>query len=168
MIDAGYCRVMARYNAWQNKGLRTIVDAMDKDALRHDRGAFFGSILGTLNHLLWGDLVWMARFAGGDAPPQAIADSPDMTATPVEWSTHRFRTDGRISLWADKLASVDLVGDLTWYSEAAKREVTQPMQTCIVHFFNHQTHHRGQVHAMLTAAGAKPGPTDLPFMPEEF
>lgn len=168
MIDAGYCRVMARYNAWQNKGLRTIVDAMDKDALRHDRGAFFGSILGTLNHLLWGDLVWMARFAGGDAPPQAIADSPDMTATPVEWSTYRFRTDGRISLWADKLASVDLVGDLTWYSEAAKREVTQPMQTCIVHFFNHQTHHRGQVHAMLTAAGAKPGPTDLPFMPEEF
>lgn len=168
MIDAGYCRVMARYNAWQNKGLRAIVDAMDEDALRHDRGAFFGSILGTLNHLLWGDLVWMARFAGGDAPPQAIADSPDMTATPVEWSTHRFRTDGRISLWADKLASVDLVGDLTWYSEAAKREVTQPMQTCIVHFFNHQTHHRGQVHAMLTAAGAKPGPTDLPFMPEEF
>lgn len=168
MIDAGYCRVMARYNAWQNKGLRTIVDAMDEDALRHDRGAFFGSILGTLNHLLWGDLVWMARFAGGDAPPQAIADSPDMTATPVEWSTHRFRTDGRISLWADKLASVDLVGDLTWYSEAAKREVTQPMQTCIVHFFNHQTHHRGQVHAMLTAAGAKPGPTDLPFMPEDF
>ena len=168
MIDAGYCRVMARYNAWQNKGLRAIVDAMDEDALRHDRGAFFGSILGTLNHLLWGDLVWMARFAGGDAPPQAIADSPDMTATPVEWSTHRFRTDGRISLWADKLASVDLVGDLTWYSEAAKREVTQPMQTCIVHFFNHQTHHRGQVHAMLTAAGAKPGPTDLPFMPEDF
>ncbi|QEE37274.1 DUF664 domain-containing protein [Octadecabacter sp. SW4] len=159
---------MARYNAWQNKGLRAIVDAMDEDALRHDRGAFFGSIFGTLNHLLWGDLVWMARFAGGDAPPQAIADSPDMTATPVEWSTHRFRTDGRISLWADKLASVDLVGDLTWYSEAAKREVTQPMQTCIVHFFNHQTHHRGQVHAMLTAAGAKPGPTDLPFMPEEF
>ena len=134
MIDAGYCRVMARYNAWQNKGLRAIVDAMDEDALRHDRGAFFGSIFGTLNHLLWGDLVWMARFAGGDAPPQAIADSPDMTATPVEWSTHRFRTDGRISLWADKLASVDLVGDLTWYSEAAKREVTQPMQTCIVHF----------------------------------
>lgn len=168
MIDAGYCRVMARYNAWQNKGLRAIVDAMDEDALRRDRGAFFGSILGTLNHLLWGDLVWMARFAGGDAPPQAIADSPDMTATPVEWSTHRFRTDGRISLWADKLASVDLVGDLTWYSEAAKREVTQPMQTCIVHFFNHQTHHRGQVHAMLTAAGAKPGPTDLPFMPEDF
>ncbi|PHQ83095.1 MAG: damage-inducible protein DinB [Thalassobium sp.] len=159
---------MARYNAWQNKGLRAIVDAMDEDALRRDRGAFFGSILGTLNHLLWGDLVWMARFAGGDAPPQAIADSPDMTATPVEWSTHRFRTDGRISLWADKLASVDLVGDLTWYSEAAKREVTQPMQTCIVHFFNHQTHHRGQVHAMLTAAGAKPGPTDLPFMPEDF
>jgi len=168
VIDAGYCRVMARYNAWQNKGLRAIVDAMDEDALRRDRGAFFGSILGTLNHLLWGDLVWMARFAGGDAPPQAIADSPDMTATPVEWSTHRFRTDGRISLWADKLASVDLVGDLTWYSEAAKREVTQPMQTCIVHFFNHQTHHRGQVHAMLTAAGAKPGPTDLPFMPEDF
>ena len=53
-------------------------------------------------------------------------------------------------------------------AEAAKREVTQPMQTCIVHFFNHQTHHRGQVHAMLTAAGAKPGPTDLPFMPEDF
>lgn len=168
MIDAGYCQMMARYNAWQNKGLRAIVDAMDEEELRRDRGAFFGSILGTLNHLLWGDLIWMARFQGTPPPAQGIPESPAMTSTPTEWSTERFRTDGRITLWADKLNTIDLVGPLTWYSGAMDRAMHQPLQTCIMHFFNHQTHHRGQVHAMLTAAGAKPGPTDLAFMPEDF
>ena len=166
MITPDYCQMMARYNAWQNKGLRGHIDAMGEDALTLDRGAFFGSIIGTLNHLLWGDLVWMARFEGVSAPDTAIGDSAGLTVTPIAWSTQRFSMDGRISVWADKLKAVDLVGNLSWYSGGAKREVTQPLQTCIVHFFNHQTHHRGQVHAMLTAAGIKPDHTDLPFMPD--
>ncbi|MEQ9176308.1 MAG: DinB family protein, partial [Alphaproteobacteria bacterium] len=62
MITPEYCRMMARYNAWQNRQLTESLDAQPLEVLTEDRGAFFGSILGTLNHLLWGDRMWMARF----------------------------------------------------------------------------------------------------------
>jgi uncharacterized damage-inducible protein DinB len=166
MITPAYCQTMAQYNAWQNKGLREIVEAMDEDVLRLDRGAFFGSILGTLNHLLWGDLLWMARFDGGMAPENVISGSVDLTPTSADWAAERFSTDTRIQKWADKLQAADLKGDLAWFSGSVKADVTRPLATCIIHFFNHQTHHRGQIHAMLTAAGANPQATDLVFMPE--
>lgn len=167
MITPAYCQTMARYNAWQNKGLRKTIEAMDEDALHHDHGAFFGSILGTLNHLLWADQLWMGRFDGGAFPGGGIADSTTLHATAAAWSLARFQTDARISLWADGLHSVDLVGDVTWYSGAMQRDMVKSKMLCVVHLFNHQTHHRGQVHAMLTAAGYKPADTDLPFMPED-
>lgn len=166
MITPAYCRTMASYNAWQNKGLRKVVEAIDEDELGKDRGAFFGSIFGTLNHLLWGDLVWMSRFDGGQSPNQSIAESRDFTPRLAEWATQRFRLDGRIQLWAENLKSVDLTGDITWFSGSLNADVSRPLTTCIAHFFNHQTHHRGQIHAMLTAAGASLQATDLIFMPE--
>ena len=166
LITPDYCRLMARYNAWQNTGLRRIVEAMPVAELDRDRGAFFGSIRATLNHLLWADRIWMSRFAGGPAPEGGIAQSVGLTPTIAVWGAERFATDGRITLWAEALRAVDLTGELTWYSGAAGREMSRPVQDLVVHFFNHQTHHRGQVHAMLTAAGHKPGDTDLPFLPE--
>ena len=164
MIDPAFVRLMARYNAWQNEGLRDIVERMDRAELDRDRGAFFGSIRATLNHLLWGDLIWMSRFDGGAVPEGGIGGSVDLTPTIAEWGARRFKTDGRIRLWADGLKAVDLAGDLNWYSGAAGREMRRPIAPLVVHFFNHQTHHRGQVHAMLTAAGARPGDTDLFLM----
>ena len=166
MITPEYCRQMARYNAWQNKSLRACIEALPVEELTRDRGAFFGSIIGTANHLLWGDTIWMARFTGGDFPSVKLVDSTTFTPTPAEWVAQRIRLDARISYWADHLSALDLVGDLTWYSGATKRQVSKPIGTCIAHFFNHQTHHRGQVHAMLTAAGQTPDDTDLVFMPE--
>ena len=62
----------------------------------------------------------------------------------------------------------ELAGELHWYSHAMGREMAKPYGLCVMHLFNHQTHHRGQVHAMLTAAGARPDDTDLPFMPEDI
>ncbi|MCW9044437.1 MAG: DinB family protein [Pseudopelagicola sp.] len=168
MIDRAYCQMMARYNAWQNTQITTAAETLDDAALREDRGAFFGSILGTLNHLLWGDLLWMARFDGGAKPDGEIGESVNLCPTLATWSAERFRTDGRIRLWADKVRALDLTGDLRWYSGAQGREVSKPMAQCVVHFFNHQTHHRGQVHAMLTAAGCdRVGDSDLVFMPDE-
>ena len=166
MITPDYCRTMARYNAWQNNGIRKIVDVMDEDALRLDRGAFFGSILGTLNHLLWGDQLWMSRFDGGDGPTMSIPESVNLTPSPSIWFAERFRTDGRITEWARQLTAVDLTGDLTWFSGAMNQTVTRPFAFCVTHFFNHQTHHRGQIHAMLTAAGQQPQDSDLFFLPE--
>jgi uncharacterized damage-inducible protein DinB len=168
VIDGDFCRMMARYNAWQNKGLRGIVQAMPPVELDRDRGAFFGSILATLNHLLWADQMWMSRFEGTPPPAAGIKDSVRLTPTAATWEAERFRTDGRISLWAEGLGALDLAGPLTWYSGILGRELTKPKAQCVAHFFNHQTHHRGQVHAMLTAAGQKPQDTDLIIMPEAF
>jgi uncharacterized damage-inducible protein DinB len=166
MVTPDYCRVMARYNAWQNDGLRRVMAGMAEAELRRDRGAFFGSILATLNHLLWADRVWLSRLTGSERPPGGIAESVSLTPTAAVWGAERFRTDGQLSLWAERLDAVDLVGDLVWASGATGREERRPIAQIVMHVFNHQTHHRGQVHAMLTAAGVTPPPTDLFLMRE--
>lgn len=164
MITSDYVRTMASYNRWQNESLYgsagTLTDAQRKEP----RGAFFGSIHGTLNHLLWGDQMWMSRFAGTALPKgQRPADSTAERETWDELKAARIAFDGVIVTWADKLDPKWLEGDLTWLSGAAGREVTKPKWLLVTHLFNHQTHHRGQVHCMLTQCGAKPGVTDLPF-----
>lgn len=167
MISPEFCKMMARYNAWQNEQMRAAAERLTEAELRTDRGAFFGSIMGTMNHLLWGDLSWMARFDGDQLPEGSIQESTTLTPTLAVWSAERFRTDGRIKLWAEKLHNLGLQGDITWFSGSQDRDVTVPLSQAVVHFFNHQTHHRGQVHSLLTAAGQGTGDTDLVFMPEE-
>ena len=167
MISPAYVQVMARYNRWQNKSLYGAADGLDEADRTADRGAFFGSIHGTLSHLLWGDTIWMSRFDGWDAPGGGIPESPRME---LDWSalkTARAGADARIVDWSERVGPEDLAGDLTWYSGAAGRELTKPRALLVLHLFNHQVHHRGQVHAMLTAAGARPDDSDLPFMPED-
>jgi len=166
MINPEYCRTMAAYNKWQNDGLREIVQRMPLEELTKDRGAFFGSIFATLNHLLWGDTLWIGRFDGGQGPDHSIKESTEFMPTPATWAAERFRMDARISRWAEQVHAIDLVGKLRWHSMALNREFEKPVSMCVMQLFNHQTHHRGQVHAMLTAAGEKPNDTDLPFMPE--
>ena len=166
MITPAYCQTMARYNAWQNHSLFTAADALTPEARDADRGAFFGSIRATLSHLMWGDLMWMARFDGSESPGGSIGDSPQR----FDWAmlmADRPKLDARIAGWAWMVSAEDLAGDLRWYSGALGRDLTKPYALCVMHVFNHQTHHRGQVHALLTAAGAQPDATDLPFMPDE-
>ncbi|MHA6261749.1 DinB family protein [Arenibacterium sp. CAU 1754] len=168
MIDRDYCLMMSRYNRWQNKQLQRFLQDLTPKDLTRDRGAFFGSILETVNHLLWGDHLWISRFDGGAGPDVDGKDSVILCPTLAAWSAERFRMDGRIELWAKSLDNIDLKGDLTWYSGIMGRDVSKPMEQCVMGFFNHQTHHRGQVHAMLTATGSKAPVSDLIFMPEEF
>ena len=166
IVAPEYCLMMARYNAWQNKQLKAAFATLDAQALAKDRKAFFGSILGTANHLLWGDQLWMARFSGTPAPAGGIPESPNLPDTGDEWAIARFKTDGEILFWAERVKAVDLTGNLSWFSGALGREVVKPKGLCVMHMFNHQTHHRGQIHAMLTAAGATAPVSDLAFMPE--
>ena len=171
MISTDYVVTMARYNAWQNRQLVDVVDAMaeagEAAALTAGRGAFFGSILGTLNHLLWADHMWMSRLDGWRRPATGLAESPRLHPTPAAWKADRQRSDGRIVLWAERLRPAALRGDLTWISGATGAEMTRPVALCVMHLFNHQTHHRGQVHALLTAAGHDPGTTDLALAPAD-
>ena len=161
MISVDYVQTMARYNQWQNEGMAATAATLDSAALKADRGAFFGSILGTMNHLLWADRIWMARLAGWPAPPGGIPQSVALTPTLAAWRAERQRVDGRLLLWADGLRPARLRGELEWFSAAQGQEKKAPVALCVMHMFNHQTHHRGQIHAMLTAAGATPQVTDL-------
>jgi uncharacterized damage-inducible protein DinB len=166
MIDAAYVQRMARYNRWQNANLYGVADRLSDDARRQERGAFFGSIHKTLSHLLWADRIWMSRFTSVPRPPGGIPESVSLFPDWEILKTDRIAFDGTILDWADGIDPSWLAADHTYYSGAMQREVTQPRWVLIAHMFNHQTHHRGQVHCLLTQAGGKPSTTDLPFMPD--
>ena len=165
MIDPGYVQRMARYNRWQNENLYGVADTLTDAERRRERGAFFGSIHATLNHLLWGDQIWMSRLAGSPRPEGGIPESVSRHAQWSDLKRERGAFDQTIIDWADHLDPAWLAGDLTWYSLAAKTELSNPRWLLVTHMFNHQTHHRGQTHCMLTQAGGKPKDTDLPLMP---
>jgi uncharacterized damage-inducible protein DinB len=167
VISPEYVRLMAAYTNWQNGNLFDAADMLSDAARRVDRGAFFGSIHETLNHLLWGDQLWLHRLAG--TPPPRSPDITGSTSQHADWislCTDRLKTDGEILRWAERVSEPDLLGELGWYSGAIQAEVVRPRWALVIQLFNHGTHHRGQVHGMLTAAGANPGDTDVPFMPE--
>jgi len=103
----------------------------------------------------------MSRFDGWPKPTTPIKESYRMIEDFAVLSTEREKADANISRWAGKVDNAWLSTDLTWFSGAANREVRAPLSLLVTHFFNHQTHHRGQVHAMLTAAGQETGDTDL-------
>jgi uncharacterized damage-inducible protein DinB len=166
MIDTAYVQRMARYNRWQNENLYGVADALSDDERRRERGAFFGSIQGTLSHLLWGDQMWMSRFAGTPKPQGGIPTSAALYADWDKLKRERGAVDKAIITWAEGLEPEWLAGDLTWFSGAVNRELSRPVATLVMHFFNHQTHHRGQVHCMLTQAGGRPSDTDLMLMAE--
>lgn len=170
MITPGYCLTMARYNAWQNRQLTGALDGLPLEKLTADRGGFFGSVLGTLNHLLWADRIWMNRFdpALVDRPAGGISDSVNICPTSGAWSAERFALDGKISEWAGRVTAVRLAGDMEFTSSVLKGRVRRPVAPCVVHMFNHQTHHRGQVHAMITAMGLEAPVSDLFLMPEDI
>ena len=168
MPNKDYAVAMARYNMWQNENLITAANGLDDPARQLDRGAFFGSIEKTFAHILWGDRIWLSRFAGTEAPNGGIAESVIMAQGWAAFCTARADFDRQILGWAHGLDPAWCEGNLSWYSGAVGREVTKPKRLLVLQLFNHQTHHRGQIHAMLTAAGAKPGDTDVPFMPERF
>ncbi|MGA7488796.1 MAG: DinB family protein [Xanthobacteraceae bacterium] len=165
MIDPGYVRRLARYNRWQNENLYGVADALSDAERRRERGAFFGSIHGTLNHLLWADRIWMSRFAGTSRPAGGIRESVSLYGDWNELKRERAAFDAIIVDWAQRLDDGALAGELTWFSGAINAEVGRPKWLLLTHMFNHQTHHRGQVHCMLTQAGGKPGDTDLFIMP---
>jgi uncharacterized damage-inducible protein DinB len=166
MIDGAYVERMARYNRWQNENLYSAADRLSKIERCRERGAFWGSIHNTLSHLLWGDPMWMSRLTGSPRPSVGIADSGSLYADWTALKAERIRFDQTIIDWADTIAPSWLAAEMTYYSLPVQRDVTQPHWVLVTHLFNHQTHHRGQVHCMLTQAGERPSDTDLPFMPE--
>jgi uncharacterized damage-inducible protein DinB len=164
MITPDYARTMAAYNAEMNRRVYAAAERLPDAERRAERGAFWGSIHRTLSHLLWADQMWMSRFGVGGRPDARIADSGEYVEDFAELGAARREMDARIEAWAAALTPADLEGDLAWHSGAIGRDMVTPRALCVMHIFNHQTHHRGQVHALLTAAGEATGATDLPFV----
>lgn len=167
MISADYCRVLARYNSWQNSSLVTAANGLTESERWLDRGAFFKSIAATLNHLYWADALMLARIKGNERPQDTITHS---LTSPADWSEFkglRIKRDAEIANWAASVTNIDFNGTVRWYPPDGSARIELPITVCVVQLFNHQTHHRGQIHAMLTAAGATPQPTDIPAMPQD-
>ena len=161
MITPAFCRTMAAYNSEMNRRLYAAASRLSDAERRAPRGAFWGSIHGTLVHLLWGDSQWMSRFDGWPRPQTPIKQSAQMIEDYDELCATRTKHDSDIERWAGRIDDAWLDGHMAWLSRAANREVTAPKRLLVAHFFNHQTHHRGQAHALITAAGEKTEDTDL-------
>ena len=142
-------RMFAGYNSWCNERLYDAAAPLPDAAYRTDRGAYFKSLHGTLNHLLVGDRIWMRRFTGnGEVPASLDAILYDDFAS---LRAARRAEDERISRYIDGLTETQLSGPIRYRTIVRPVTVEQTLAPALDHFFNHQTHHRGQAHALLTA-----------------
>jgi uncharacterized damage-inducible protein DinB len=142
-------QMFAGYNAWCNERLYDAAAQVSDADYRADRGAFFKSLHGTLNHLLVGDRIWMKRFTGaGELPPSLDAILYDDFAA---LRAARRSEDTRISRYIDGLGEDDLVRSFRYRTIVNPQTIEQALSPALDHFFNHQTHHRGQAHGLLSA-----------------
>jgi uncharacterized damage-inducible protein DinB len=145
--------MFALYNRWANERVYDAARAVPDADYRAGRGAFFGSLHGTLNHLLVTDRIWMRRFTGDGPAPTRLDEIlfDDLHALEVA----RRLEDERIIAWIDLLTEADLAGEIRYRTIARPDDIRQPLAPALAHFFNHQTHHRGQAHGLLTAIGGR-------------
>lgn len=165
MIAPAYALLMARYNRWMNQRLYALAATLDDTQRRADRGAFFGSLHNTLAHLVFTDTLWLRRFRGETIERADVAPFEAMSFDAL--TTERERLDAEILAWSETLTETVLAGELSYYSFASQRHFVLPMTLAVTHFFNHQTHHRGQVTTLLSQCGLDPGVTDLPMLPAD-
>lgn len=158
-----YAVAMAAYNSWMNEKIYAAAAELSDEERKQDRGAAFGSIHGSLNHLLLGDQAWLQRFHG----QLVTMKSPDqeLYAEFEELLAARRAMDAEITAWAETLT--EEFGDAPFpvRSVTYNREWVRPAWSLVVHFFNHQTHHRAQAGTLLHQLGKDIGATDLPVQP---
>lgn len=164
-------RLLARYNRWFNQRLYAACEPLGDESRRLDRGAFFGSIHGTLNHLVWADSMWLQRFTrqgvvfpalGGDllSLPPGASFATELESAWEPLAARRDRLDAAIEDWLAGMPPAFLQQTMRYANtKGVWRE--HPAWQALTHFFNHQTHHRGQATTLLMQAGVDVGTTDL-------
>lgn len=154
-------RTLGHYNEWANARLYDAVSCLDDEQYKADRGAFFKSVHGTLNHLLATDRIWMRRFTGdGDAPDRLDAI---LFATFDQLRPARVAEDVRIVAYVDALDETRIAGTISYRRVSTPELFKQQLAPALAHWFNHQTHHRGQIHALLTGLAGQAPELDLLF-----
>lgn len=156
-------RTMAQYNQWMNQKLYAICAKIPDEKRKENLGAFFQSIHGTLNHLLYGDRAWMGRFT---EKPYYVPDmGQNLYEAFDELQRERELTDRAIIDWTTTLSSQWLEQPFRYTSNVDRKTRILPTWLLVTHMFNHQTHHRGQLTTLLSQLGYDPGITDLPWLP---
>lgn len=163
MQNTPYFSTMARYNHWMNQKLYAVCAAMPDETRKKISGTPFQSMHGVLNHLLLTDRVWLGRFQ--NRPFAARSLDQELFADFEELKTEREKTDAEISQWVSSLTEVSLASPFTFTPMSNPVEQTLPLWMAALHLFNHQTHHRGQLTALIDQASFDCGVTDLPRMP---
>jgi uncharacterized damage-inducible protein DinB len=163
MLTQAACDTMNRYSRWMNERQYDQCASLTDAARREDRGAPFHSIHGTLNHLLLADRMWLGRFTGNLFPAKSL--DQELYSDFEELRAARASTDAEIKAWVASLTEERLAADFTFTMMTLPQTLTLPLWFTVQHFFNHQTHHRGQLTALLEQAGVDVGVTDLLRVP---
>jgi uncharacterized damage-inducible protein DinB len=163
VISVEYCELQARYNRWMNERLYAAASELADDERKRDRGAFFGSLHRTLNHILWADRTWIGRFTG--APYGVAAYGADTFDDFAALARERDAADTAILSWAGQLTPAWLATTLEYRAASDGKLRQLPGWIAATHLFQHAVHHRGQATTLLKQAGKDPGVTDLPFLP---
>lgn len=158
-----YLESMAAYNSWMNGKIYETASRLGRQEIALDRGAFFKSILGTLNHLVVTDMVWIDRFKGRGLRTSDLKALRHETLEAL--SVERSALDAEITEWARGVDEAWLKRPFSFTSLLTDTTYTYPASVLVMHFFNHQTHHRGQVTTLLTQAGLDVGVTDIIGLP---
>ena len=177
MLTRNHVVLLASYNEWMNAKLYEAAATLTPAEISADRKAFFGSLLGTLNHIVVGDTLWLKRFAthpGNHAALDPIRQAPMPQALGQvlfdnlpALREHRRQLDQMIIAWAGSLSETDLAQVLS-YKNTKGIPASKLFSNLVLHFFNHQTHHRGQATTLLSQAGVDVGVTDLlALVPDE-
>lgn len=159
-----HIHAMSSYNLWINRKLYEICSKFPDEERKRDAGAFFKSIHGTLNHLLLTDRVWMGRFTGNPASYKSLDE--ELYSDFNRLREAREKEDQNIISWITSLKDTDLSNDLAYMSMVSPQPRKYPLWFALSHFFNHQTHHRGQITTLINQMGIDPGITDLLMLPE--
>ena len=158
-----WARTLANYSRSMNERLYEHCAGLSDEERKRDVGAFFKSIHGTLNHLLVGDRVWLGRFIAQPFIPRSLDE--EIYADFAELRAERAKTDAAIAGWVASLDGQDLAREFEFQSFVSGKTYRFPFWFVITHFFNHQTHHRGQLTTLLSQRGLDPGVTDLVTFP---
>jgi uncharacterized damage-inducible protein DinB len=158
-------RTLAHYNRWMNERLYAACASIPDEQRKRDRRAYFRSIHGTLNHLLLGDRLWLGRFTARPFRVRSLKE--ELYGDFATLRRERVRTDVEIEDYAGSLSAEALGASILFTSVVGLRERSYPLWVVVLHFFNHQTHHRGQLTTLLSQCGVDPGLTDLMWLPGE-
>ena len=152
-------RMLAAYNRWANGQLYDAAGDLTDEEFGRDVGAFFNSMTGTLNHILVADRIWMKRFTADGEAPRALDAIVHPNLGPLRLA--REAEDDRIRDWIETLDETALAGRFTYITVTDMRRVSQRLAPALAHFFNHQTHHRGQAHTIISLLGRVPPSLDM-------